>query len=113
MNKRQIKQKVIAAYRDAKHYPDFLSRFKANIQEVIDSEVPDKVTHSADVYHDIDYLSQTSKQNSDSTTNYLRIIAGYVAMIVRAVERGNKKLDMSSTRGLFDEDEDFNPNNFQ
>mgnify|MGYP006299011777 CR=1 FL=1 len=113
MDKQRIKGKVIAAYKDARQYPDFMERFKANVQDVIDSEVPEEITHSADVYHDIEYLSQTSKQNNDSAANYLRIMAGYVAMIVKAVEQGNKKLDMSATADLFDEDEDFNPNNFQ
>ena len=113
MDKQRIKEKVMAAYRDAKHYPDFLSRFKANIQEVIDSEVPEEVTHSADVYRDIDYLSQTSKQNNDSAANYVRIIASYVAMIVRTVEQGSKKLDMSAMPDLFDEDDDFNLKNVE
>ena len=112
MDKKRIKGKVIAAYKDARQYPDFLPRFKANIQDVIDSEVPPEVTHSADVYHDLDYLSQTSKRNNDSAANYLRIIASYVAMIVKAVEQGSKKLDMSAMPDLFDDDENFNPQNF-
>jgi len=39
MEKKCIKRKVISAYKDAKRYPDFMPRFKANLQDVIDSEV--------------------------------------------------------------------------
>lgn len=112
MDKQRIKHKVIAAYKDAKQYPDFLSTFKHNIQDVIDSEVPTEVTHSADVFYDLDHLSQMSKRNNDNAANYLRVIAGYIAMIVKAVEQGNKKIDAAAMPDLFDEDEEFNPNKF-
>jgi hypothetical protein len=31
----------MAVFRDANHYPNFFYRFKANIQDVIESEIPE------------------------------------------------------------------------
>lgn len=110
MDKELIKQKVIRAYRQARQHPDFLPKFKANVQEVIDSLVPSETTHSAYVYHDIEYLSEVSKREGHSAAGYVRLIANYVAMIVRAVEEGKKKIDISAQSDLFDES-DFEADN--
>lgn len=109
MDKERIKQKVIGAYQQARQYPDFLPKFKANVQDVIDSLVPPETTHSAHVYHDIDYLSQVSKREGHSAAGYVRLIANYVAMIVKAVEEGKKEIDITAQPDLFDED-DFEAN---
>jgi len=105
MDKQLIKRKVITAYREAKQYPDFLQKFKGAIQRAIDSLVPEQVTHSAHVYHDIQYLSEVSKKEGYSAAGFLRLTANYVAMIVKAVEEGKKTIDLSSQPDLFDEDD--------
>lgn len=111
MDKDRIKSKVIAAYRRAKTHPEFLSQFQHEIQAVIDSEVPETVTHSAHVYHDIQHLSAVSKKEGYSAANYLRLIANYVVMIVKAVEEGKKNIDVSGQADFFEDNEDFRPTN--
>ncbi|MDZ7680485.1 MAG: hypothetical protein U5J63_01950 [Fodinibius sp.] len=80
----------MAAYREAKQYLDFLQKFKAAIQREVDSLVPEQVTHSAHVGHDIQYLSEVSKKEGYNGAGFLRLIANYVAMLVKAVEDGKK-----------------------
>lgn len=110
MDKQLIKQKVIRVYREASEYPDFLQHFKAGIQKVIDSLVPSDVTHSVHVYHDLQYLSEVTKKEGYSTSGFLRLVANYVAMIVKAVEEGSEKVDPTAQPDLFEEGE-FKPDN--
>lgn len=110
MNKSLIKSQVKQAYYMAKQYPDFLQQFKYEIQNVIDQHVPKDVTKLWHINADINTLSKRSKQNGYKTSQFLSLVAGYIIMIVQAVENHNREpFKHINQRDIFDEIELQNP----
>lgn len=110
MDKEEIKKRVIRAYRYSVQYPDFMSRFKPAVQEIIDSLLPGDATHYWHVEKDIEYLSALSKREGYKTDNYLRLIADYIFKLVMSYDEGKKTIDFSNQEDLFNK-EDIKPKN--
>lgn len=105
MDKSKIKAKVKQAYKKAKQYPDFLYRFKHEIQELIDSFVPSEVTHPWHVQKDLDHLSKLSKTRGYKVDGFLMLVVNYVDMIIKAVEEGRETINFDGQYDMFDVEE--------
>ena len=106
MDKDQIKRKVLAAYDEARRYPNFRERFKVEIQAVIDSVIPGSVTEPYHVYHDIDHISDQAKKQGYRTGEYLHIVTNYVCMLIEAYQKGNNTIGQADQTDLFSELDD-------
>lgn len=111
MDKPLIKSQLKQAYLNAKEYPEFLDRFKFEIQQVIDQHVPEDVTKPWHINADINTLSKRSKENGYKASQFLSLVAGYVIMIIQAVENHNREpFEHINQRDIFEQIELQNPN---
>lgn len=110
MDKALIKSQVKQAYYNAKEYPEFLDRFKYEIQQVIDQHIPEDVTKPWHINADINTLSKRSKENGYNASQFLSLVVGYVIMIVQAVENHNREpFKHVNQRDIFEQIELQNP----